>query len=105
MVGFDSDASISWDDFWGGANEGDVPYCSKEEYESLEKKVTALEKAYNKHTHSFSGSDTIDDTYRTSPSLSYNTSGAVTGWDSGYQTYHQETVSISGDTKGPSDKV
>jgi hypothetical protein len=102
LVGFDSDASISWDDFWGGANSGDVPYCSKEEYDTLLKKVEDLESTYKNHVHSFSGSDTMYDTYRTAPSLSYDsTTGKVSSWSAGSSTYQTETISISGDTGKP----
>lgn len=107
LKSYDGEAHISWEDFWGGANDNGASeyFPSKEEFESLKTTLTELKAAYDAHVHTFSGSDSdsIDDTYRTAPSLSYDSTGKVTGWNSGSQTYHRETVSISisGTTSGP----
>ena len=75
--------------------DADARYAMKEDFE-------ALLAAYNEHKHSFSGSDTIYDTYRTAPSLGYDTStGKVTSWNSGSKTSETETISISGKTGKP----
>lgn len=75
--------------------DADARYAMKEDFD-------ALLAAYEAHVHYFSDSTTLYDTYRTAPSLSYDSStGKISSWSPGSSTSQTETISISGNTGKP----